>query len=38
MIQENYKIISYSIQSNQFVSFKKEKEKDDLPGCCLLKK
>ena len=36
--KQNYKIISYSIQSNQFVSFKKEKEKDDLPGCCLLKK
>jgi hypothetical protein len=36
--KQNYKIISYSIQSNQFVSFKKDKEKDDLPGCCLLTK
>jgi superfamily II DNA or RNA helicase len=35
--KQNYKIISYSIQSNQFVYLKKEKEKDDLPGCCLLK-
>ena len=35
--KQNYKIISYSIQSNQLVSFKREKEKDDLPGSCLLK-
>jgi superfamily II DNA or RNA helicase len=34
--KQNYKIIPYSIQSNQFISLKKEKE--DLPGHCLLKK
>ena len=33
--KQNYKIISYSIQSNQFISLHKEKE--DLPGKCLLK-
>ena len=36
--KQNYKIISYSIQSNKFVYFKKDKEKDDLPGKCLLTK
>jgi superfamily II DNA or RNA helicase len=36
--KQNYKIIPYSIQCNNLVSLIKEREKDDLPRCCLLKK